>query len=116
VLDPAVIAGLRQLDPGGQSRLIQRVVTAFESSTDRLVPHLIESHRRGDMAGIRHVAHTLKSSAASVGGAQLSAICAELEALVRQEQHADLKPRIDALVAESKVLLNALRQLTEARE
>jgi HPt (histidine-containing phosphotransfer) domain-containing protein len=114
VLDPAALAGLRDLDPTGKNRLLERVLTAFKTSTARLVPQLQDAHRNGDAQGIRHVAHTLKSSSASVGGARLSSICADLEARIRLEQGGDVTPQVQALVDETGQLLIALERLNEA--
>lgn len=113
VLDAVALASLRALDPTGKNHLLERVLAAFNSSTDRLVPQLLDSQRNGDRKGIRYVAHTLKSSAASVGGMKLSSVCADLESRARLEQGDDLAPQVRALVAETDKLLLALQQLSE---
>jgi len=113
VLDPAALAGLRELDPTGKNHLLERVLAAFKTSTARLIPQVQEAQRQGDLNGVRHVAHTLKSSSASVGGMKLSSICAELESDVRQGQTSDLKRLVDALVEEVDKLLVALQRLSE---
>lgn len=113
VLDAAALAGLRELDPTGLNRLLERVLAAFQSSTARLMPQLQEAHRIADMQGMRHVAHTLKSSAASVGGMKLSGICADLESRIRLGQPGDLTPQVEALVQEVDKLLIALQRLSE---
>jgi HPt (histidine-containing phosphotransfer) domain-containing protein len=82
-LDVEALDRLRELDPQGASRLLQRVVAAYVGSADRLLSQLDQAERAGDAAGIRMVAHTLKSSSASVGASQLAQVCAEVEALVR---------------------------------
>lgn len=115
VLDAGALANLRELDPTGKNRLLERVFAAFQTSTARLVPQLLESQERADLAGVRHVAHTLKSSAASVGGMRLSGICAEIESRIRQGDTGDLRPQVDALVTEVRALLDALEQLNGAR-
>ena len=113
VLDAAALAGLRELDPTGQNRLIERVLAAFQTLTARLVPQLLESHRNTDLAGMRYVAHTLKSSAASVGGLKLSGICADLETRILLGQTGDLQPHVDAFAEEVECLLLALKHLSE---
>ena len=113
VLDAAALAGLRALDPTGQNRLMQRVFTAFRASTDRLMPQLLESQRNADPSGIRYVAHTLKSSAASVGGLAVSRICADLETRIRLEQTHDLQPQVLALQEAVEGLLLALQRFSE---
>jgi HPt (histidine-containing phosphotransfer) domain-containing protein len=113
VLDPAALAGLRELDPTGKNHLLERVLAAFKTSTARLIPQLQEAHRHADLQGMRHVAHTLKSSSASVGGMKLSGICAELESGIRQGQTGDQTPLVEALVEEVDKLLAALQRLSE---
>ena len=111
LLDPAALASLRELDPSGKNQLLQRVCAAFESSTARLLPQMHEAHRNGDRDTVRLVAHTLKSSSASVGGKALSAHCAELEGRIRRGELADLDAGVATLSAEAERLLLALEQL-----
>ena len=79
------------------------------------MPLMQDARRSGDRAGIRHVAHTLKSSSASVGATLLSQLCAEIEAMVRQEHREDLDQRIDAMALEVQVVLSALQQTLVAK-
>jgi signal transduction histidine kinase/CheY-like chemotaxis protein len=111
VLDAGALDRLRELDPRGDNQLIARVVSAFETSVGRLVPQLQDAHRSGDMAGIRHVAHTLKSSSASVGAMKLSEICAETETMIRQERAENLDSAVSAICRECEIVLQALKQL-----
>lgn len=110
-LDPVALAGLRELDPHGLNRLLERVVRAFQGSLDRLLPQLVDAQARRDAAGIRHVAHTLKSSSASIGALRLSALCAQLEAAVRSGVADGLDDQVDALRAEVEAVRPALEQL-----
>jgi HPt (histidine-containing phosphotransfer) domain-containing protein len=80
MLDAEALARLAELDPSGDSRLIERVLQAFEVSVARLRPQLDAARRDGDRRAIRLVAHTLKSSSASIGALRLSQLCAQLEA------------------------------------
>ena len=107
------LARLRELDPKGENRLIERVLKAFETSVARLAPQLDESRRSGDRAGIRHVAHTLKSSSASIGALVLSQRCAEVESLIRLESTEDLNAQLDALSAELAVVLKAIQTVLD---
>ena len=115
LLDPTAIASLRELDPTGKNQLLQRVLAAFQVSTARLLPQLVEAHRKGDAAGIRHVAHTLKSSSASVGGKSLSVLCADIEARIRHGNVDDLGAQVDLMCKEVEQLLRALEQLSAGR-
>jgi HPt (histidine-containing phosphotransfer) domain-containing protein len=111
VLDEDALQRLRDLDPGGSNRLLERVLRAFEASVSRLGTQLSEARQRGDLDGIRHVAHTLKSSSASIGALELSRLCAEIEAAVRQDTPADVPPLLDAMDRELYVVLQAVQPM-----
>lgn len=110
VLDPEALERLAELDPTGKNRLVERVFQAFESSTQRLMPQLHAALSAGDHAGVRHVAHTLKSSSASIGAIKLSQLCAEIESMIRLESLDALPDRIGRMDGEAAVVLQALRR------
>ena len=87
MLDAAALGRLRDLDPSGDNRVMERVMRAFESSLSKLLAQAEAAQSLHDHAAIRHVAHTLKSSSASVGALELSRRCAEIEVHLR-EHHA----------------------------
>ena len=111
VLDAQALERLRELDPTGQNKLLERVFKAFEQSIGRLMPQLDAARAGADWQAVRHVAHTLKSSSASIGAIKLSQLCADIEAMVRQSQVEDLSARLDAMGAEVARVLAALRGL-----
>jgi HPt (histidine-containing phosphotransfer) domain-containing protein len=113
VLDPGALQRLRELDPKGENQLIARIVKAFESSAARLMPQMNEAFRNGDLAGVRHVAHTLKSSSASIGAVKLSHMCAEIETMVRTERVENLESRVDSMCVEIEIVLQALQRLLD---
>ena len=110
-LDPVAIGRLAELDPTGENRLVQRVLQAFQASAARLRPQLDEARTADDRAAIRLVAHTLKSSSASIGALDLSQLCAEIETAIRHEAVADLGPQLDALDHALDVVLQAIAAL-----
>ena len=114
VLDGEALQRLRELDPSGKSRLLVRVAQAFESSVERLMPDLRTAWQAGDLQGVRHVAHTLKSSSASIGAIKLSSLCAEIESLIRLESRDGLAVRVESMDRETAVVLQALRHLTDS--
>lgn len=116
VLDEEALRRLRELDPRGENRLLERVLKAFEASVARLLPQLQDSRQLGDRAGIRHVAHTLKSSSASIGAIKLSQQCADIEAMIRLEKVEDLDARVDTMGAEVEIVLQALRALLDGEK
>ena len=111
VLDKEALERLRELDPGGRNRLLERVLRAFESSIGRLGPQLAEARQRNDREGIRQVVHTLKSSSASIGALRLSRLCAEIEAAVRQEAPEGLAALLDDVDRELEVVLQAVQPM-----
>ena len=111
VLDEEALQRLRELDPGGRNRLLERVLRAFEASIVRLGPQLAEARERNDMQGVRHVVHTLKSSSASIGAMRLSRLCAEIEAALRQEVAPGLAPLLDDVDRELVVVLQAVQPM-----
>ena len=116
VLDADALARLKELDPTGENQLLARVVKAFETSAARLMPQLQDARNIGDSHGLRHVAHTLKSSSASIGAMKLSQICADIETRIRTEKLENLDPRLDSLCAEMEIVLQALKRLLDARQ
>lgn len=111
-LDAQAIGRLRELDPTGQARLVERVIDAYLGSADRLAQQLREAQASGDAAAIRMVAHTLKSSSASVGALALSRQCAQTEALVREQGIvAALDDSIQSLLQHLEAALVDLRTL-----
>jgi HPt (histidine-containing phosphotransfer) domain-containing protein len=110
-LDAEAIARLRELDPGGQGLLLQRVFAAFEKSLSRLMPQIEQARDAADGAGIRLVAHTLKSSSATVGALGLSRVCAEIEALARDQQVPEAIARIAEMQLEVEAVREALRDV-----
>ena len=114
VLDADALARLRELDPHGQSRLLERVLRAFESSASRLARQFEEARAAGDMPGVRHVVHTLKSSSASIGAMKLSRMCSDLETRARNEQAEGMAERIAQLQSEVEIVRTALKRVLGA--
>ena len=115
-LDPAALARLATLDPTGQSRLLERVLTAFRVSVQRLMPQLDAAQLCGDRNAIRLVVHTLKSSSASIGALALSQCCAHIETAIREaalddDRPASLAPDLAALRADLASALQAIERL-----
>ena len=115
VLDPVALARLTELDPTGANRLLARVLQAFQTSVARLRPQADAARISGDQAALRLVAHTLKSSSASIGAMHLSQLCAQIEAMIRGGSVDDLDAQLDALGAALDQVLTAIEQLLKER-
>lgn len=114
-LDPEAVTRLRELDPTGASGLIERVLNAFEDSVARLVPKLLQARSTGDLQTIRHVAHTLKSSSASIGALKLSQLCSDIEVMARQSLTQGIEAQLDAMMEELKMVPDAFKFLLKTR-
>jgi two-component system, sensor histidine kinase and response regulator len=115
LLDAYALDRLRELDPTGKSRLMERVLRAFHSSASRLAQQFGEARRSGDMQGVRHVVHTLKSSSASIGAIKLSQLCAEIETKIRTDRTENLDELVGAMAGEVEIVLQALKRLLDAK-
>ena len=114
-LDPDALRRLRELDPKGENHLLERVARAFETSLSRLLPQLIEAGQQQDLATVAHVAHTLKSSSASIGALKLSQMCADLESIIRRQTGEDLSSRIRDIPLEAERVQAGLQHVLETQ-
>ena len=118
VLDAACMAELRALDPDGKAQLVKRVLATYQASLVKLVDQLRQARTDGAWDQVSRVAHTLKSSSASIGALALSTLCAEIERLLRAGDSAGadaLLDRFHAEVARVEIAVGqALRHLEAA--
>jgi HPt (histidine-containing phosphotransfer) domain-containing protein len=108
-LDPAALARLSELDPDGRGALVSRVLTAYLGSLSALRDELRAARTVGQHDVVRRVAHTLKSSSASIGASQFVALCARAEAAVRAGAHHELPHLLDELDNESQRVERAVK-------
>ncbi|MGR6807307.1 response regulator [Sphaerotilus natans] len=114
LLDPQAMKRLYDLDPGGRNQLVRRVMQAFDASIGRLLPMLEPGPLGHDPAAVRHVTHTLRSSAASLGALRLAALCGECEQALRQGQDArTLTTMLQGLSEEMIRIQTGVRQRLE---
>ena len=114
-LDREALARLTELDPKGENKLHERVLRAFQTSAARLMPQLEAARLSGDRATVRLVAHTLKSSSASIGALKLSQVCAQVEGLIRSESADDLDPLLHTMRSELDAALSAIQRSLDGR-
>ncbi|XHS76694.1 Hpt domain-containing protein [Burkholderiaceae bacterium UC74_6] len=99
-LDEGALTRLRELDPQGTNGLLPRVIRAYFDSLAKLLPELEAARRPAlDCDKLRQVAHTLKSSSASLGALALSQRCARVEQLARERRTEGLDAEIEAMLA-----------------
>ena len=100
VLDAGCMAELRALDPDGKAQLVKRVLATYQASLAKLVDQLRLAQAEGAWDQVSRVAHTLKSSSASIGALALSGLCADIERLLRAGDSASAVPLIVQFHAE----------------
>ncbi|EGJ08912.1 MULTISPECIES: Hpt domain-containing protein [Rubrivivax] len=108
MLDDTALARLRELDPDGSLGVVGRVLETFRTALGRDLERLALARDAGDLKTVGEVAHKVKSSSASVGALELSALCAEVERRVRAGDTADIAPRVQALLDEAQRALRAV--------
>lgn len=118
-LDPAALRVLGDLDPDGRAGLLQRILSTFLTSLDRLQAQWSDAAVLGDWPRVAHAVHTLKSSSASIGAPEMSRLCAEIEQAIRQPgaqgpDAAALRARLAALDVQSAAVREAVRDCLEA--
>lgn len=106
-LDPVALEALRALDPDGALGLLARLAELFEAALPAQVEGLVGAAAAGDLGTLRHHAHTLKSSSASLGARGLAEACAALEQQAREG-------RLDGLDQALARLLEALDRIRPA--
>ena len=79
-LDRAVLA---DLEAQSDAQFVSELVETFIDESRDLVAQIAEALRVGDVSGTRRLAHSLKSSSASVGALALAARAEEIERLAR---------------------------------
>jgi HPt (histidine-containing phosphotransfer) domain-containing protein len=114
-LDREALARLRELDPTGQGGVLARVLATYTQSLARLLEQLRTARAAADNTALRHVAHTLKSSSASVGALELSSLCADVERTVYEGRADGLPAKLDALAIEGMRVLAALQGAASQR-
>lgn len=114
VLDAIALARLRELDPDGRQGVVERVMRAFQGALQRMLAQLVAEAARGDdadLALVTGLAHTLKSSSASVGAMELARTCAEVERRLRNEGAASLPEDVARLHAAARAALDAVEAM-----
>jgi len=111
VLDAAALARLAELDPQGSAGLVPRVLATYAKALERSRQELLLLRQPLQHEPLRQLAHTLKSSSASVGALALSALCAQVEHNVRSPQPGDIGKLLDAMQAEMQRVASAVQTM-----
>jgi HPt (histidine-containing phosphotransfer) domain-containing protein len=100
VLDPSVIASLRDLTPPGEPDVLKELFALFLEDVPGRIERLRAAWQAGDAVAVQRAAHSLKGSAGNIGATQLHAVCASIDAQGRSGDLAPLPAMIASLDAE----------------
>jgi HPt (histidine-containing phosphotransfer) domain-containing protein len=95
VFDPEVIRGM--LEMFGDPAPVVKVIHLFLEEAPRQVDAVAEALSRGEPEEVRRSAHSLKSSAASLGARDLSERSAKVEELTKAGRIDDVHPLLEPL-------------------
>jgi HPt (histidine-containing phosphotransfer) domain-containing protein len=95
IFDPQVIRGM--LEMFGDPAPVVKVIRLFLEEAPRQVDAVVEGLSRGEAEEVRRSAHSLKSSAASLGARDLSERSAKIEELTRAGRIDDVHPLLEPL-------------------
>ncbi len=112
VLDPAALERLRKTI-GGDATVLAELIDSFLEDAPQLLTTLRQASEKGDAAGMRLAAHSLKSNAADFGAMHFSNLCKELEQLGKAgtvDGATALVEQVEVEYEKVRVALEALRQ------
>jgi HPt (histidine-containing phosphotransfer) domain-containing protein len=83
LIDSRALDSIRSLQREGAPDILHKIIGVFLESTPNLLGELQHAIETGSGEDVYRLSHTLKSSSATVGAMQISAICREIETLAR---------------------------------
>lgn len=102
-------ARLKSLTDQVGSEIANELITMYLDDAPGRMEEIAQAIEKNDMETLRRQAHQLKSMSATLGGEQVSGLCAELEAIARNKSPGDvtellatLRPHHDRLLEELK--------------
>ena len=100
VLDPDVVASLRQLTVPGEPDVLRQVLKLFVAEVPKKIGALRSAVASGDARAVQRTAHSLKGSSGNIGARAMFDVCRQLDDLARSEGLSRVAPLLDALDAE----------------
>ena len=113
-IDPATIDKIRRIPGENGASLLPNVVSRFVANSGPLMADIRGKARSSDAEALWRAAHSLKSSAATIGAYRVSQSCAEMEALARDKGILPAEAVLAALEHELDEANRSLSDLVEA--
>lgn len=115
-IDRTAIRSLKALQMEGAPSILKRVITAYLRGSDALLPELDCALSDGDTDALGKAAHSLKSSSANVGAAQLAELSRQLEMDCKNAAVKNAAQQIEALHLEYARVRLTLEKELEAHD
>jgi CheY-like chemotaxis protein/HPt (histidine-containing phosphotransfer) domain-containing protein len=113
VLDPQALHRLLAT-VGGEFAYLAELIDSFLADAPQLLTELEQCAQAGDAAGVRRIAHSLKSNGADLGAIAFTEQCKELEGLAKTGALDDAAARVARLQAEYRSVEAALGTVLNA--
>ena len=110
-LDDKVIERIRQ-DMGDEAGT---VIESYVESIDEFLDDIRKRRRRTPSADLHRWAHSIKSSAASIGAMRLSHLAAQLEHCYREHRRIDLARQLQVMQREYRRVNDCLQKISASR-
>ena len=114
VIDIEAIKRIQAIPGSGGATLFERVVSQFNSTAPALAAAIREQYEAGDADVLWRTAHSLKSSAATLGAERVARCCAQIESLARDAGVKAVGELVRSLEAELAAAQDGLRELIGA--
>ena len=100
VLDPSVLAKLRQLTVPGEPDVLGEVLTLFLEEVPPRIARLRNAWASGNIEEMQRAAHSLKGSAGNIGAEALHEVCRQIDDKGRSGDLSGLPALMDTLASE----------------
>jgi CheY-like chemotaxis protein/HPt (histidine-containing phosphotransfer) domain-containing protein len=108
VLDRDVLAELKMIGGDGADQLMADLIDSYLADAPQLLTLLETALASDDLPQIRHAAHTLKSSSASLGATELAKLCKTIEKQAREGTISDKQQLLSATMTAYAAVKSAM--------
>jgi PAS domain S-box-containing protein len=113
VIDPAMLADLKQMGGGNGVDIIKDLLNLFRNDVPPLLTALRAAVTAGDPQKLKESAHSLKGGAANLGAKTMAALCFELEKKGRAGSVEGAAERLPAIEEQFRLVCAALEAETK---
>ncbi len=108
-LDPEAISRIKQLQRADSANMLLKIIDLYLEKSPELMQEISQAISTGDADKLRHAAHSLKSSSASLGANEMASLCSELEKMGRDNNLENALGKLDFLEFEFEGVCRALQ-------